>query len=903
MGAPATAAFVAAFRELFDGQREVHAEGAGVCVREGVSDALVRDHLEGRRRLGIYCIAGIDRDRCRWACADVQLPDFELAAAIVRRLDGGYGLKAHVEKSKGRGWRVWLFFTAFVPCWKARAALRLAISDMKGRVLHPITIVPDHDALPAEPVDLRGRYVWLPLFGGDVVDGRTCFYRDEGGSPKRVDDWSPTAAATNRELALDALLDGYERNGAESAYARGEDERPPEPRPDELLPCAERMLKDGAQGEVVAERAKRLAVHLRRNGYHVDRTLAVLSPWNDRLCVPPLSREALGAAVRAGYEPKEGLGCDLPAITPVCARAECSVWRHCHLGGANGKAAGLADARGFKMLVEGVPDGEFHFGRGPMIYRVLNLDNSRGSLSCLLVVEKDGELMWRDRANLDSSLSRSKIERHVFERCKVADVAADLMNCGAGVARVLQEKVRDQRSREERARQGYALTEKQKEDAARWASEHPRVLYDMIEFTSRCGLIREKRNRILLYLLATSRKMKKPISGIGKGDAAAGKSHLAEQVFKLLPEEDLKEYTRITGGALYYRDEYALQYKLLFIREAPGSEGSEHSLRTFMTEDDLRLSTVQKDDGGRMETKDVVVRGPVAFYTTTTQVDINPENETRLIQVNADESEATTWAILHPIAYKAQNGGLEPDAEELLAWRNFQRELPKAVDVLVPFAGRFIKDFPVATLRARRDFARLIELVKACAYVHQKHRRKVPLHVDERGEPRHAIVASVADYAIVKRVVEESMMRSAYDVKAGQERILEVVASITETTLGEVRVGRPALPHTEVATDDAGSIAWIGTPAIRAMLGKSTRAVRDLIRALEDQGLLVVAPNRKPIRVRLGDKAQGGELKLPTIDPERLFEKAPQERALYYDPLAAPDFDEIYKLDEWGEST
>jgi hypothetical protein len=540
---------------------------------------------------------------------------------------------------------------------------------------------------------------------------------------------------------------------------------------------------------------------------------------------------------------------------------------------------------------------EFRFVRGELRYRVMNMENARGPMRCLLAVERNGEIVFQQAVNLDSGRGRAEVERKVFEICKVGGVATDLMNVSIGIMKRLQETMTADRAKEQAGRQGYVLTKKQTDVTIKWAKDHPRILYDMIEFTSRTGIIREFRNRILLFLLSVSRKLEHPISGIGKGDSASGKSHLASAIFKLLPEEDLVEYTRITGAALFYRDEYSLQHKVFFVREAPGSEGSEHSLRTFMTEGDLMLSTVQKDESGKNVTTDMKVRGPVAFYTTTTQVEINPENETRLMQVHADESADTTCAFHRVSAWRAQYGGIDANPDELLQWRNFQRVLTNNAEVVVPFAGRLMKGFPSESLRSRRDFGRLLELIKACAYAHQFHRERKPI-VDSQMQPKEVIVASIADYAIVKRIVEESIMKSAADVKFGQDALLDAVRALGEMALCEEAAHRPIPAGIEIHREDDGTVIWIATPVIYKHLGKTQRAVRDLIKAMEDQGLLAVMPNRKPIRVRLGDKAVIGGLELPTISPDDLFKDAEHERVLLYDPLQAPDFDQIHKFEK-----
>lgn len=895
----ATPAFVAAFREFFDGQRDAYAGDGGQRVIAPVDDDLVADHLAGRRRVGVYCLAGPDRDRCRWACVDVEGPDVELARLLVAKLKA-LGIAANLERSKGRGWHVWTFFSSWVQAWKVRAALGFAIRDLGDRVAFPLPMVPEQPRLPTP--DAAGGYMWLPMFGGDR-DGRTRFY--DSATMKEVAGWRPGSLTANREAALDEVLEdlGIDGPPEERPYERGDDERPAAPRHDALLPCATRALKDGVQGEVAPEWAMRLSIHLRRNGYDVGGTLGVLASWNAQRVAPPLSDVALAEAVQSAHDSAnadEGLGCDREAVLPLCARANCQVWRlkHGSAGATNGKRQD-DNPNSVHLTTWNETAMEFHFARGPIVYHVLALDNRRGQNKCVLVVEKDGKPMFRGGANLDSEQSRRMIERRVFEQCKIGDVAVDMMNMAIGIEQEIQKKVRDQREREQRSRQGYTLTEKEIDEAKAWAREHPRVLYDVVEFTSRHGLVREMRNRCLLYLLGTSRKMLRPISGIGKGDSASGKSHLASTIFAMFPEEDLVEFTRVTASALFYRGEFSLQHKIFFVREAPGSEESEHSLRTFMTEGDLRLSTVQKNEStGRNETTDLRVRGPMAFYTTTTSVQVNPENETRLLQVQADESEAMTRAVFDPQAWAAKHGSLDPSPEQVALWRNFQRVLSSKEEVVVPFANRLRAGFPTATIRARRDFGRMLELVKACAYLHQFHRQKREI-VGGDGQPRYEIVASVADYAIVKALVEGSIMRSTLDVKSGQESLVSKLAGLAEAAIEAHGRGEALAVGLEVQQDDDGrKFAWVASPLLRQALGKTQRAVLQLVRSLEEEGLVEVMANRRPVRVRLGAKLATGDFVLPTVAPEELFNLKPDDREHLYDPLSAPDFQDLHPMKE-----
>lgn len=896
-----TPSFASSFRALFDGRRDAYG-CAGSCVKEDVTDRVIMDHLEGRRRIGIYPLAGTNGDRVRFGCIDIQAPDWELARALVRQL-GTYSISSHVERSRGGGWHVWMFFAAWVDAWKVRVAMQRAIGDLEDRVPFPLELFPRVDRLA---IGTYGNFINLPLYGGEVATGRTAFYRhDASGIPSTIEfDPDRIAASANRESSLNELIENLGTTRPDlTPYERGEVDAPKIRRLDGLLPCASRMLKSGARGDVGPEWAFRLAVHFRRNGMDANASVALLAEWNAQFCIPPIDGGKLLSAVASAYSDAQrcaSLGCDVEAVLPVCAREECSVWRL-----KNGKPSTSAeqdeksasdiDPRKVRMTYFSRERMQFNFARGVASYRVSDLDMRRGGMRCTLIVETGGEPAYRGSANLDSDQGRRTIEKRCFEAAKLAGVANDLMNIADGIARKLEELTRGEREDAEKARQGYAMTEKENDDARRFGTEHPKILYDVVEFTSRHGLVREKRNRCLLYLMFTSRKMANPISGIGKGDSASGKSHLASTILKMFPDEDVREFTRITAAALEYRGEFSLQRKILFIREAPGSEQAEHSLRTFMSEGDLIISTVQKNDAGVNQSQDMRIRGPICFFTTTTQIEINPENETRLMQIQADESEAMTAAVMKPSAWSAEHGSLSAQPEHLRVWKNFQRILRNDEEVVVPFAGELCQGFPTNVLRARRDFARMLELIKASAYLHQFHRRR-GAGVGDDGKPKQWIIASVADYAIVKQMVESSIMRSTKNIKQGQEAMVEKIVTMTELALDLSQRGESIDPSMEiVSVDDGGKIVWIATPLLRQLLGKTQRAVIQLVRSLEDEGVVAVQPNRRPLRVRIGDQlASDGSMSLPTIAPETLLARYPDDREHLYDPLLAPDFEDIY---------
>lgn len=957
VGAPAfTPEFVEAFRLLFDGRRDVHGQPlpgkTGGRVTEPVTDRVIQDHLEGRRRIGIYTIAGRSFDQCRWGCIDVDIHDWELALLMSRQLVH-YGLAPLIEKTKGKGWHVWVIFIAFVPAWKVRSILQIVVNEVPPERLPleikatSVEVFPKHDSVPP---DGYGNYVNLPLFGGDVPDGRTCFYEaDENGQPRKIAGWTPDKVTLSRELVLDELIETGEltlqdvvtRSAGVAVSPAGHPIVYPVPHSKsdstrthfkQLLPCIQRVVKEGVGEGARNKWAFRFAIHYKHLGFVEQEVQKIAARWNAEKLQPPMDARELASSVHSAFKPtgqNDSYGCDDPVIAHYCD-PECPIYRKDHAPKPENSATAAPPA----VDADGVPikvvladhdskAGLFTYVRGDLKYFVKQLDNrgKSGALRGHVRIEYHGNTIYNATTNLDSPRERKIVEREAYEHPdakhgdkRVTGVAIDLMNISTGVWQVLEAEMKKIKDAESAGRDAYILSEKERYDAEEWAKDHPNLLYEMVRFTSQCGLTREKANRCSVFIIGVSRLMESPTHGIGKGDSSSGKSHLASQIFKLMPEEGLLELTRITPAALFHKGEDALMHSILFVREAPGSEESEHSLRTFMTEKDLTLLTVEKDEAtGRHVTREVKVKGPICFYTTTTAVEVNAENETRLFTVPADETEAMSQSIKDVSAYQAQFGSLAATVDELKPWRNFQRLLKKGSAVWIPYADRLTKGFPTEIIRSRRDFARMLEMIKACAFLHQFHRNS-GVEKNKDGVDIHVIYASVADYQIVKSIMQESIMRVVLGMKPGQEELLRLLASITETALeddecyqtqliaGESPERKPTT-HVSVEKQENGEkIVWVESSLLRTSLGKTQAAVTRLIRALESDGTILVSPLKRPLRVRMVSDACAldGVPKLPTIDPEELYELYPGDRKHAYDPIAAPDFADLYGDSESG---
>jgi hypothetical protein len=255
----------------------------------------------------------------------------------------------------------------------------------------------------------------------------------------------------------------------------------------------------------------------------------------------------------------------------------------------------------------------------------------------------------------------------------------------------------------------------------------------------------EAKNAKLLYLCGTSRVFGTCMNAAIKGPSSCGKSVLRGRVLDFFPPESVISFTTLSEKALlYYKDDFC--HKILSMGEASGAEEQElqdYLLRELMSEGRLIYPVVQKI-GEELVTTNIEKNGPVAFQVTTTKAALHPENETRMISIDVDDSEEQTSLVLGKVA---QIVGMNAEAAtiDFEPWRDFQRWLAAGnCSVFIPFADRLAALIPPRSVRLRRDFGQILLAIKAHALLHRNRRK-----VDARGQ----IVAEIGDYRVVAELM------------------------------------------------------------------------------------------------------------------------------------------------------
>jgi predicted transcriptional regulator len=283
------------------------------------------------------------------------------------------------------------------------------------------------------------------------------------------------------------------------------------------------------------------------------------------------------------------------------------------------------------------------------------------------------------------------------------------------------------------------------------------------ELIGKSGVIGEQTNRLLMYLIFTSRKTNNPLHCISLGSSGTGKTHLQSKVSELIPEEDKIEITVLSANAFYYFNRTELQHKLILIEDLDGAESVLYPLRELQSKKRITKTVVHKDTKGTTKTIHLTVEGPVCVAGCTTQESIYEDNSNRSFLLYIDESGEQDIRIMNyqRIASAGQldeQGQLE--SAELL--RNVQRVL-KPIKVINPYA--MYLELPESVFKPRRTNAHYLQFIEAITFYCQRQREK---KYDEN-------------------TGEEYIETTIEDIKAANELITEVLLRKSDTITGATR--------------------------------------------------------------------------------------------------------------------
>jgi len=298
------------------------------------------------------------------------------------------------------------------------------------------------------------------------------------------------------------------------------------------------------------------------------------------------------------------------------------------------------------------------------------------------------------------------------------------------------------------------LTTSEEREAIRFLKSK-NLLEKTNELIGKSGVIGEHSNRLLMYLIFTSRKTNNPLHCISLGSSGAGKTHLQSKVAELIPEEDKIEITVLSANAFYYFNRTELQHKLILIEDLDGAESVLYPLRELQSKKRITKTVVHKDSKGTTKTIHLTVEGPVSVAGCTTQESIYEDNSNRSFLLYIDESAEQDHRIMQyqRLASAGKiNEQTQLEASELL--RNAQRVL-KPIKVINPFAEHL--ELPQSVFKPRRTNAHYLQFIEAVTFYCQRQRQKK--YDENTGE--EYIETTIEDIKEANELIQEVLLRKS----------------------------------------------------------------------------------------------------------------------------------------------
>jgi len=408
--------------------------------------------------------------------------------------------------------------------------------------------------------------------------------------------------------------------------------------------------------------------------------------------------------------------------------------------------------------------------------RVDTLDRMRVTMKVTVVNRKHAGYLSNPelaglsvRHNLDlyNDTQLEKFVRRVAEKLETGSIA--ITKAIADITSQL-ERYRLKQLDKQETRKEKVLSREEREEAIQFL-EQKDLLNRTNEMIGKSGVIGEETNRLLMYLIFTSRKREHPLHIISLGNSGIGKTYLQEKVGELIPEEDKVEITTLSENALYYFGQRELQHRLVLIEDLDGAESVLYPLRELQSKKFITKTLPQKTTTGETKTVHIKVEGPVSVAGCTTQEQVYEDNANRSFLIYIDESKEQDERIMAYQRSKSAgttNRAMENRVKQLL--QNTQRVL-QPVQVRNPYAEQL--QLPADVFKPRRTNAHYLAFIEAVTFYHQFQRTE---RVDEDTGEKY-IETTIEDIAAANQLMKDVLLRKSVELTGACRNYFERLKS------------------------------------------------------------------------------------------------------------------------------
>jgi hypothetical protein len=391
-----------------------------------------------------------------------------------------------------------------------------------------------------------------------------------------------------------------------------------------------------------------------------------------------------------------------------------------------------------------------------------HLDSLRVTLS---IKKVKSEIKLRHNIDLYNDNQVEKLVRKVAERIEIGTSI---------VRRTLQELTNEletyrlsQLDQEDANEFTIRELTKQEETEAIKLLKKPNVLQLTNDLIGNSGVIGEETNRLLMYLIFTSRKSANPLHCISLGSSGTGKTHLQSKVAELIPEHDIVDMTVLSENAFYYFNRTELQHKLILIEDMDGAENALYPLRELQSKRSITKRVSHKDRSGNTKTIKLTVEGPVCVAGCTTKESMYEDNSNRSFLLYIDESHEQDEKIMqYQRKLSAGNVNIDTEIKSKRQLQNVQHLLKK-IRIVNPFAEHL--QLPQSVFKPRRTNSHYLQFIEAVTFYKQYQRE----HKYDETTGEEYIETAIEDIREANQLLQEVLLRKSDMISGACRNYLE----------------------------------------------------------------------------------------------------------------------------------
>jgi len=287
------------------------------------------------------------------------------------------------------------------------------------------------------------------------------------------------------------------------------------------------------------------------------------------------------------------------------------------------------------------------------------------------------------------------------------------------------------------------------------------------EDIGKTGMVGEADNRLLMYLVFTSRLREQPLHIISLGASGTGKTYLQEKISELIPGQDKLEITILSENAFYYFDRKELKQKLVLIEDMDGAEQVLYPLRELQSKKKISKTIPIKDSKGNLKTITLHVEGPICLAGTTTRERLYEDNANRSLLIYLDTTMKQKEKIME---YQRKLSAGRIDARQERELKEFFKDMQsvlKPVKVRNPYA-EYLK-LPEHVFKPLRTNSHYLAVIETITFYHQYQRE---VKTDPKTRERY-IETTLDDIRWANRLLKDVLLTKSDELSRATREFFE----------------------------------------------------------------------------------------------------------------------------------